>query len=373
MNESKATRYQRMQRRAQSAAWLLGGLTLALVAFTPLGRWLYDSSVGLAAVLPTPLRSAVSLLVFISLVTAVCELAVLPTELYRLRWVDPAYGRPDAGSVQARLVGTLALLPAVVAGGALVLLSGGVAPGVWWLLAGVLLSIAFACAVRIGPLILGGLGDVRPLTRPDLTARIEALARRVGVPVAGIQEWQVGEGSPTVAMVAGVGRGRRVLLASDVVRHWSEDEITVVVAHELAHHVHHDLLRSLALNALVLCVGLLGSELLIGWAGPSLRIEGAHDPVSLPVIGFAVLVVWLVATPLRHAQSRRQERRADRFALRSTGHAEAFATAIRRVSARHLVDERPTPITRWLFHRHPSVSERLALAERYLQKRQSGR
>ena len=367
MNESKATRYQRMQRRAQSAAWLLGGLTLALVAFTPAGRWLFDASVGLAAVLPAALQFPVSLLLFISLVTAICELGVLPAELYRLRWVDPAYGRPDVGSVQARLVGTLALLPAVAAGGILVLVSGRVAAGAWWLLAGVLLSIAFACAVRIGPLILGRLGGVRPLVRPDLVTRIEAMARSAGVPVAGIQEWQVGEGSPTVAMVAGIGRGRRVLLATDVVRHWSDDEITVVVAHELAHHVYHDLLRSLVLNALVLCAGLLGSDLLIGWAGRWLRIEGAHDPVSLPVIGFAVLVVWLLATPLRHAQSRRQERRADRFALRSTGHAEAFVTAIRRASARHMVDERPTPMTRWLFHRHPSVSERLALAERYRQ------
>jgi STE24 endopeptidase len=373
MNESKATRYQRMQRRAQSVAWLLGGLMLALVAFTPVGRWLYGSSVGLAAVVPTPLRFPVSLLLFISLVTALCELAVLPTEVYRHRWVDPAYGRPDAGSMQARLAGTLALLPAVVGGAVLVLLSGRVAAGAWWLLAGVLLSIGFACAVRIGPVILGGLGDVRPLARPDLATRIEEMARSAGVPVAGIQEWQVGEGSPTVAMVAGVGRGRRVLLASDVARHWSEDEITVVVAHELAHHVHHDLLRSLALNALVLCAGLLGSELLIAWVRPWLRVEGAHDPVALPVIGFAVLVVWLAATPLRHAQSRRQERRADRFALRSTGHAEAFISAIRRASARHMVDERPTPMTRWLFYRHPSVSERLALAERYVQQRQSGR
>lgn len=369
MNESKATRYQRMQRRVQSAAWLLAGLMLALVAFTPAGRWLYDWSVALAAMFPAPLQAPVSLLLYISLVTATCELAVLPVEFYRLRRVDPAFGRQGSGSLQARLAGTLALLPAVVAGGALVLLSGRTASGAWWLVAGVLLSVAFASAVRIGPLILGGLGGVRPLARPALASRIDALARDAGVPVAAIQEWQVDEASPTVAMVAGMGSGRRVLLASDVVRHWSDDEVTVVVAHELAHHVHRDLLRSLALNALVLCAGLLGSELLIGWVGPWLRISGADDPAALPVIAFAILTVWLGATPLRHAQSRRQERRADWFALMSTGQAGAFVTAVRRASARHMVDERPTAVVRWLFHRHPPVSERLALAERYLQER----
>lgn len=367
MNESKATRYQRRQRKAQSAAWLLGSLALGLVAFTPLGHWLYDASVDLAAFGPVPLQPAASVLCFVVFVTAICELAIVPAELYRAGRVDPSYRRPEA-SLLARLTGTLVLLPAVVVGGALVLLAGRFAGGAWWLLAAVLLSIAFACAVRIGPVILGRLGQVRPLARPTLTARIGALATRAGVPVSGIQEWQVGDDSSTVAMVAGVGRGRRVLLATEVVRDWSDDEVTVVVAHELAHHVHHDLLRSLVLNALVLAAGLLVSDVLIARAGPWLGVTGAADPVALPVIAFAVLVTWLLATPLRHAQSRRQERRADRFALSATGHAEAFVTAIRRAGARHMAEERPAPVIRWLFHRHPSVSERLALAERYLQK-----
>jgi STE24 endopeptidase len=373
MNESKAARYQRMQRRSQVAAWLLAGLMLALVAFTPIARWMHGWAAASASAAPAAIEPAATVLLYIAFVTAMCELAVVPAELYRSRRVDPAYGRGAAGTLRARLMGTLVLLPALVVAGLLVLLAGRLAPTAWWLLAGVLLSMAFAVAVRVGPVILGRLGRVRPLTRPVLEARIAELAQRAGVPVSAIQEWSVDDSSPTVAMVAGVGRSRRVLVASEVVRHWSDDEVTVVVAHELAHHVHHDLLQALALNAVVLCAGLLVSDALLGWAGPWLGVTGAGDPIALPVVAFATLVVWLTATPLRHAQSRGQERRADRFALTSTGHAEAFVAAVRRASARHLADERPSPLTRWLFHRHPSVSERLALAERYLQDRAGGR
>jgi STE24 endopeptidase len=369
MNESKAARYQRMRRRSHVAAWLMAGLMLAVIALTPIARWAYEWSAALAAPLPPALQPAASLFLYVSLVIALCELAIVPAEFHRSRRIDAAYGQGASGTLRSRLVGTLVLLPAVVLAAVVVVAAGRLAPQLWWLLAGVVLSLGFAVAVRIGPAILGGIGGVRPLTRTALEARISELARRTGVPVAAIQEWRVEETSPTVAMVAGVGRGRRVLVATDVVRHWSDEEVTVVVAHELAHHVHRDLLQALALNTVVIGAGLFASEKLLSWAGSWIGATSAADPASLPVIALATLVVWLAATPFRHAQSRWQERRADRFALASTGHAEAFATAVRRVSARHLVDERPSLLTRWLFHRHPSVAERLALAERYLQAR----
>ena len=81
--------------------------------------------------------------------------------------------------------------------------------------------------------------------------------------------------------------------------------------------------------------------------------------------GVVAAAVWVLLTPLRYAHSRLQERRADEFALALTGGAEAFSSAIRRLGARHLVDDRPSILTRWLFHRHPTLDERLVLAGEY--------
>ena len=85
--------------------------------------------------------------------------------------------------------------------------------------------------------------------------------------------------------------------------------------------------------------------------------------LSLPLIALVSGVVWTMATPARHALSRWQERRADQFALALTGQHEAFAAAVRRLGAQHLAEERPSRLTRWFFHRHPSVDERLAMAK----------
>ena len=39
--------------------------------------------------------------------------------------------------------------------------------------------------------------------------------------------------------------------------------------------------------------------------------------------------------------------------------------AVRRLSAQHLAEERPSTLTRWLFHRHPPVAERLESVARW--------
>lgn len=368
MNESKATRYQRMRRRAQAAAQVLALATLSLFAFTPLGRWSHDLTSGLLSAISPAVRDPAALLLYIAVVVLSCEVAALPAELYRSRWIDPSYGRPDGGTIRARLVMAFLLLPVtLLAGGVIALATRSAGPG-WWLAAGTLLSLGLVGAMRLGPLVLGASGVVGPLDRPALARRIAGLASRAGVPVAAIQEWRTGQDSSAVAMVTGVGRGRRVLLTTDVARHWSDDEVTVVVAHELAHHVHHDLLRSALLNAVLVCGGLLAGHLVLAAVGPTLGLGGPADPVALPLIAFMTLAVWLLTTPLRHAQSRRQERHADHFALAVTGHADAFATALRRASAQQLAEEHPSVLTRWLYHRHPPVSERLALARDYMKE-----
>jgi Zn-dependent protease with chaperone function len=152
-----------------------------------------------------------------------------------------------------------------------------------------------------------------------------------------------------------------VLLCSDIARRWSDDEIVVVVAHELAHHVYHDLWRTFGVHVAVLWGSLFAAELIVA----RVTVGGAGDLAALPLVALVTCGIWVLATPLRHAQSRRHERRADRFALAMTGGVDAFGSAVTRLSARHLAEERPSVLTKWLYHSHPSVDERLALAESF--------
>ena len=368
MNESKAARYQRYRRRAETAGVVSGAAMLALVALTPLSRWLATGALGFGTGLPEVPRAALALVIFVVLLVVAWELAALPASLYLGLRVDRRFANPSIAVedvLAAQAHATLVALPAALVAGAALLFSVWIAGSWWWAVAGALLAGSLVAALHGAPRLLARLADVRPLARADLAARLNVMAIEARVPVAGVEEMQLDESERTTAMVAGTGRSRRIFLSSELLRDWSDDEIAVVVAHELGHHAHRDLWRTLAIDASVLAIALFAADRALAALAPALGLAGPRDVAALPFLTLVAGSVWLVLTPLRHAHSRLQERRADEFALALTGGAEAFSSAIRRLGARHLVEDRPSFLTRWLYHRHPTLEQRLALSSSY--------
>jgi STE24 endopeptidase len=367
MNESKATRYQRLSRRARAASVASGALLLVLLVLTPASHWIAEWARGVGDGLSARTHALVTLTAFVGLAVVLWEAVALPAVLYLGLKVDRRFRGADhsvESVLSAQAQATLVALPAAFVAAAVVVVSVHVAGPWWWTLAGALLALALVGALRAAPVLFLLVGEARPVDRPALVDRLADLARRAHVPIARVDEWRVGESAPT-ALVAGIGRTRRVLVSSDMLRHWSDDEIAVVVAHELGHHAHHDLWRTVALDVVVLSVALWLANVVLEWLAPVLALAGPGDLAALPCLALVAGGCWLVATPMRHAQSRAHEHRADQFALGLTGAADAFRAAIRRLEARHLVEERPSTLTRWLYHRHPSVAERLAFAEAF--------
>ena len=88
MNESSATRYQRVRRRAQIAGVASGGVTLAAVALSPLaarlGQWAGGAFGGGSSVA----HQAAALIVFVVVLVCAWEIAALPAILYLTLQVD---------------------------------------------------------------------------------------------------------------------------------------------------------------------------------------------------------------------------------------------------------------------------------------------
>ena len=200
----------------------------------------------------------------------------------------------------------------------------------------------------------------RPIERPALVEQLGALARRVHVPIESIDQLPPSSTLTASALVTGAGRGRRIFIADELMRGWSDDEIAVVVAHEFAHHAHRDLWTTLAVDVAVLAAAFRVAAAVRDAAG--IGAGAAMTMADLPLVALVTGLVWIASAPIRHALSRWQERRADEFALTLTGQPEALQAAVRRLAAAHLAEERPSRLTRWLFHRHPSAAERLEAA-----------
>jgi STE24 endopeptidase len=268
------------------------------------------------------------------------------------------------GTVRARAAAFLATLGAALLLAVVVRFSLWLAGGLWWLAAGALTGVALVIGHHIAPSFLAHISGAQPVSRPSLVERLGALSLRLHVPIESIDALPPHAAATRTALVAGAGSGRRVFIASELIRDWTDDEIAVVVAHEFGHLAHHDAWKSVALDAGVLAAG-FGAANLLAPVASSLGVPALQELAALPFVALAAAVVWLMATPLRLAVSRAQERRADAFALDLTGGADAFRAALRRLAASHLAEERPSLLTHWLFHRHPTVAQRLELADKH--------
>jgi STE24 endopeptidase len=238
-------------------------------------------------------------------------------------------------------------------------------PAWWWAVSAALFVVAMVGLARLAPvLILPVFYRVRPLSRPELSARLMALGARAGAPVIGAYEWALGGHTRKAnAALAGIGRSRRILISDTMLDAYSEDEIEVILAHELSHHVHHDLWRGMALQAATIVAGFYVAAAVLEWAVPWLGLRGITDVAGAPVLLLVAGVFSFAMLPLGNAMSRAQERRADRFALSLTRNPAAFVTAMRRLSQQNLAEEQPSRLARWLFYSHPPMRERIAAAQ----------
>jgi STE24 endopeptidase len=237
-------------------------------------------------------------------------------------------------------------------------------PAWWWLIAAAA-ALSLAGAPR-EPRPRAAAAAVLPVRTPrpaPLRERLERLAERAGARVVGVYRWDLGEKtSKANAALTGLGRTRRILLADTMLDQYSDDEIEVVMAHELAHHVHHDIWTGIAVETALVVLGFLAAHLVLIGVGPVFGVRDVADPAGLPLLLLAAGAVSLVLLPLALALSRRHERRADRFALDLTARPDAFISAMRRLGAQNMAEERPSRLVQWLFHSHPPLEERLDAA-----------
>jgi STE24 endopeptidase len=352
MNESKATRFQRDRRRRQMIATSTGLVTLTMLAFTPIGTWARNlASRWAAGAAPETIAPAVALILFATVAVALWQCLSLAIAI--------ASGAGARTSAPASL---LLAIPGAVVFGAIVLGSALLSPDWWWALAGIIAAVLLVASLEAGAMFVAGSSGATPLARPALVELLGGLARRVRVDIESIEALPPGSTLTTSAIVTGLGSRRRIYLAPALLRDWPDADVSVVVAHELAHHAHRDLLTTLGLDVVVLAAGFRAAEA----ARAAIGLAPAPiDLGQLPLVALVVAVVWIAAAPLRHAVSRWQERRADAFAIRLTGRADAFQSAVRRLAAEHLAEERPSRLTQWLYYRHPSVAERLAAADAF--------
>ena len=124
-------------------------------------------------------------------------------------------------------------------------------PEHWWLIAWGVFLLLFVLFAQIAPVVLFPIFyKFEPLHNDDLKERLTRLGEQAGTRVRGVYKWNLSEKSKKAnAALTGLGATRRIILADTLLDNYSPDEIEAVLAHELGHHVHRHILKSIFVQA----------------------------------------------------------------------------------------------------------------------------
>jgi STE24 endopeptidase len=374
MNEDKASRYNRHKRWVAVAAFAWTVLLLAGLLLTGASASLRDVAHQAASRVPPAAAPTVGVLAYVLLLSLANEIVALPLGFYNGYVLEHRYGTSTESiggwlRDQAKSFG----LGFVLAGGAAAVLYAIIrrSPDGWWLPAGAVFILLIVALTNLVPVLLLPLFySIKPLGRDALRDRLMALANRAGARVVGAYEWGLSDKTKKAnAALAGLGGTRRILVSDTMLREYSDDEIEVVLAHELAHHVHGDIWKGILFEGALILAGFYCASRTLSWLAPRLALAGTSDVAGLPLLLLAAGAVSLVMVPAAHAMSRAFERSADSFALRLTRNPGAFVTAMRRLGEQNLAEDNPSRIVQWLFYSHPPIRARIAAAQRFADER----
>jgi STE24 endopeptidase len=241
----------------------------------------------------------------------------------------------------------------------------------WWLWAAAgWLAVTLVLGQLMPVLILPLFYKVTPLGDLALLDRLKRVATGTSLNIEGVYRLHLSaETRKANAALAGLGRTRRVLLGDTLLDQFSPEEIEVVFAHEVGHHVHHHLPKIVLLSVVLAGAGFWLADFVLRHTAlalhylPSDSMPAYQDPSALPLLMLVLSIFGLVLMPLQNALSRHFERQCDRYALERTGLADAYRSAFTKLARINKSDADPHPVVVWLFEDHPPIRYRLALAD----------
>jgi STE24 endopeptidase len=240
-------------------------------------------------------------------------------------------------------------------------------PQHWWLITWALFMGLFILLAQLAPVVLLPIFyKFEPLDNEDLRRRLVQLGERAGTRVRGVYRWKLSEKSKKAnAALTGLGSTRRIILADTLLDNYAPEEIEAVLAHELGHHVHRHILKSILVQAGITLLGFWIANFVLHYAVDHHMFEELSDFANLPLLAVAATLLSLLLMPALNAFSRYNERQADRYAFESIVSVEPFISSMNKLAKQNLAERTPSKWIELLFHSHPAISRRVAAAEEW--------
>src|ERR1700738_4001903 len=186
-------------------------------------------------------------------------------------------------------------------------------PQHWWMLAWALFMVLFVVLAQLAPVVLLPIFyKFEPLDNEDLRRRLVLLSERAGTRVRGVYRWKLSEKSKKAnAALTGLGSTRRIILADTLLDNYAPEEIEAVLAHELGHHVHRHIFKSILVQAGITLLGFWAANWVLHYAVDRQHMfETLSDFANLPLLMLVATTLSFLVLPVLNAYSRFNERQA---------------------------------------------------------------
>jgi heat shock protein HtpX len=197
---------------------------------------------------------------------------------------------------------------------------------------GMLLALAFAGVMNFGAywfsdrmvLRMYNAREVDAQTAPEFYTMVEALAKNAAMPMPRV--YIIDEEAPNAFATGRNPENAAVAATTGLLRLLSARETRGVMAHELAHVLHRDILISTISATMAGAISAIANFALI-FGG-----RDAEGRPANPVVSIAVMILApLAASLIQMAISRAREFEADRGGAEISGDPEALASALQKI------------------------------------------
>jgi STE24 endopeptidase len=358
----EARRYNRLQRRLSVADFVIGGAFLVALMVTGWSGWLRDLALRRGFQ-----NYTLSLFIYFFLLLLLGKALGFGLDYYGFR-LERKFQLSNQSvrswlwdEAKGFLVGLV--MAAVIV--ELLYFMIRESPQHWWIITWAIFMGLFILLAQLAPVVLFPIFyKFEPLDNEDLRRRLVQLGERAGTRVRGIYRWKLSEKSKKAnAALTGLGSTRRIILADTLLDNYAPEEIEAVLAHELGHHVHKHILKSIVVQAGITLLGFWIANFVLHYAVDRQMFEELSDFANLPLLAITITVLSILLMPALNAYSRYNERQADRYAFESIASVAPFISSMNKLAQQNLSERTPSRWIEVLFHSHPAISRRVAAAE----------
>ena len=304
-------------------------------------------------------QSTIFVLVFIG----INYILTLPFDLYATFVKDKDFSTIDAKTYLLDQLKSALIL--VIAGGGIVMMVIWIMNNLptWWIWGFVAIFIIVLFINMLYPTYIAPIfNKFSPLQDDSLKVRIEELLDRAGLKSEGVFTVDASKRDKRLnAYFGGLGKSKRVVLYDTLVEKLSANELLAVLAHELGHFKHKDILKNIAASGMLLALmfGIFGNLPLSLFDAVGLSAS-PHSTIALflllsPLVSF----VWM---PLFGLMSRANEYSADEYGSQSQSKKD-LRDALMKLADANSSFPLSHPLSIIFYHTHPPLIERLKRLE----------